>query len=31
MFQWDPDVSGLMFWPVTLVMVSVLGWVALHV
>jgi hypothetical protein len=31
MFERDPDASGLVFWPVMLVMISVLGFVALTV
>ena len=31
MFQWDPEVNSLVFWPVMLVIVAVLGWVALAV
>jgi hypothetical protein len=31
MFERDPDASGLVFWSVMLVMISVLGFVALTV
>jgi hypothetical protein len=31
MFEWDREVDSLVFWPVMLTVVSMLGWIALTV
>ena len=31
MFEWDREVDSLVFWPVMLTVVSLLGWIALTV
>ena len=31
MFEWDREVDSLVFWPIMLTVVSLLGWIALTV